>query len=89
MRKWVFFMGKNIYNVCITVNDRDSAYHEVSAHLHEYAKFIRLRVGYPITEYNIAVIFIIIELTNDQLGAFTGNLGQLPSVKVKSNLIKK
>lgn len=82
-------MEKNIFNVCITVHDRNVAYDAVSELLHEFAGFIRLRVGYPITEYNIAVIFVIIELTNDQLGAFTGRLGQLPSVNVKSNLIKK
>jgi len=82
-------MEKNIYNVCITVHNREAVFDEVSGHLHEYAKHIRLRVGYPITEHNIAVIFIIIELTNDQLGAFTGKLGQLSNVNVKSNLIKK
>jgi hypothetical protein len=39
-------------------------------------------------EHNIAVIFIIIELTNDELGAFSGRLGQLRSVKVNSTTLK-
>ncbi len=79
----------NIFNVCITVFDREKAFNDVSSHLHNYAPFIKLRVGYPMPAQNIAVIFLIITLTNDQLGAFTGKLGQIQSVKVKSNLIKK
>jgi len=82
-------MEKNIFSVCITVHERDAVFDEVNSHLHEYAPFIKLRVGYPIPEYHIAVIFVIIELTNDQLGAFTGRLGQIPNVNVKSTLIKK
>ncbi len=82
-------MDKNLYTVYITVSDRNTAYNQVTTHLHQYANSIKLRVGYPITEYDIAIIFVIIELTNDQLGAFTGSLGQLPAVKVKSNLIIK
>ncbi|HPR17162.1 MAG TPA: iron-only hydrogenase system regulator [Candidatus Cloacimonadota bacterium] len=82
-------MERNIYNVCITVHNRDLAFDAVSSHLHEYAPHIRLRVGYPIPEYNMSVIFIVIELSNDELGAFTGKLGQFSSVSVKSTLIKK
>lgn len=82
-------MEKNIYSVCITVHNRNAAYDDVSTHLHKYADCIRLRVGYPISEFSIAVIFLIMELTNDQLGAFTGRLGQFPSVDVKSTMIKK
>ncbi len=39
-------------------------------------------------DQNISIIFIIIQLTNDELGAFTGKLGQITSVNVKSTSLR-
>lgn len=81
-------MDKKFHSLTITVYDRQKAFPHVSELLHSYAKYIHLRVGYPMKEHNVAVIFIIIELTNDELGAFSGRLGQLRSVKVNSTTLK-
>ncbi len=78
----------NFQTVTITVHDRNMAYKQVGEILHKFAEKIELRVGYPLDEHNIAIIFLVIRLTNDELGAFTGRLGQIESVKVKANSIK-
>ncbi|MBO8160211.1 MAG: iron-only hydrogenase system regulator [Thermosipho sp. (in: Bacteria)] len=72
------------YTIDIIINNRNDAYDKVNSLLHQYAKYIKLRVGYPMDKENMAVIFIIFKATNDLLGSFTGKLGQIKSVKVKS-----
>jgi putative iron-only hydrogenase system regulator len=81
-------MKKKIRTVTITVHDRVKSFQQVSTILHDLADSIMLRVGYPMPDQNISIIFIIIQLTNDELGAFTGKLGQLTSVDVKSTSLK-
>lgn len=72
------------YSVDIVIKDRNLAYDKVNELLHTYAKYIKLRVGYPLESENMAVIFVIFKANNDILGGFTGKLGQIKNVKVKS-----
>ncbi|SHH22462.1 TM1266 family iron-only hydrogenase system putative regulator [Thermosipho atlanticus] len=72
------------YTIDIIVHNRDDAYDKVNELLHQFAKYIKLRVGYPLEKENMAVIFLIFKANNDKLGSFTGKLGQIKSVKVKS-----
>lgn len=72
------------YTVDIIVHDRENAYSEVNELLHQYADIIKLRVGYPVPDENIAIVFLIVKTTNDNMGAFTGKLGNIKGVKVKS-----
>jgi len=81
-------MEKKFHTITITIYDRDAAFDKVGELLHDYAGDIHLRVGYPVPEKNTAVIFIIVTLTNDELGALSGKLGQINSVKVKSTTLK-
>ncbi len=81
-------MEKSIRTVTITVHDRESSFSKVSSILHNLADSIVLRVGYPFPDKNVSIIFVIINLTNDELGAFTGKLGQISSVNVKSTSLK-
>ncbi len=81
-------MEKKVRTVTITVHDREKSFQQVSSILHDLADNIMLRVGYPMPDQNISIIFIIIKLTNDELGAFTGKLGQITSVDVKSTSLK-
>lgn len=81
-------MQENIYSITITIHNRNLVYKQVSEILHQFADKIELRVGYPLDEFDIAIIFLVIKLTNDELGAFTGRLGQIRLVKVKANSIK-
>lgn len=82
-------MEKFYHTVVITIYDRDACYRKVGEILHDFADHIQLRVGYPISEDNIAVLFLMMKMTNNEMGAFSGTIGQLQSVKVKTSIIKK
>ena len=74
--------------VTIVVDDIELAFTPVSDLIHSYASHILLRVGYPMKDKNVSVIFLIMELGLDDLGAFSGKLGQIPNVKVKTMTLK-
>jgi len=77
-------MKQKTHVVSIVINDVETAFHPVNELLHQYGDYIKLRVGYPMHERNVSVIFVVLEMTLDEIGAFSGKLGQLESVKVKS-----
>jgi len=77
-------MEPRVHTATVTIYNRNQAYREVGELLHQFADFILLRVGFPMAEKNIAIIFLILQMTTDQLGALTGRLGQIATVKVKS-----
>ncbi len=81
-------MDKKRHIVTIVVNDPERAFQPVSELLHDYASSILLRVGYPMRDKNVSVIFLIMELSLDEMGAFSGKLGQIKSVKVKTITLK-
>ena len=74
--------------VGIVVEDRSQAEH-VNRILSGFGGIIRGRIGIPDQETGHAVIGLIVEGTNDQVGAMTGRLGNLPGVTVKSALTAK
>ena len=76
-------MEERLGFVGIVVEDRERA-EEVNRVLSQYGPIIRGRIGVPDRETGLAVIGIIVEGTNDQVGAMTGRLGNLPGVTVKS-----
>ena len=76
------------HTLTITVYDRDEVYDHVGEMLHAYADKILLRVGYPVPDQNTSIIFIIVKMTSDEIGALSGKLGQISSVKVKSTTLK-
>lgn len=77
-------MEERYYTIDIIVHDRERAYSKVNELLHEFSDVIRLRVGYPVPDDNLAIVFLIVKTTNDKFGAFTGKLGRIAGVKVKS-----
>lgn len=74
--------------VTIVVDDIQHAFHPVSELLHNYAPHILLRVGYPMKDKGVSVIFLVMELSVDAMGAFSGKLGQIGSVNVKTITLK-
>lgn len=78
-------MGKRLGFIGIVVNRKDSV-SEVNRILSGYGYLIRGRIGVPNHENDSAVIGLIIEGTNDDIGALTGKLGNLPGIAVKSAL---
>ena len=81
-------MDMKRYIVTIIIDDIECAYHPVTELLHDYAGRIRLRLGYPMRGKDVSVIFLVIDLTIDEMGAFSGKLGQMNGVRVKSLLLK-
>lgn len=71
--------------VGVVIDDRASV-PAVNNVLSAFAPIIRGRMGVPDQERSEAVICLIVRGTNDQLGAMTGRLGNLPGVQVKSGL---
>ncbi|MCI6376955.1 MAG: iron-only hydrogenase system regulator [Clostridiales bacterium] len=71
--------------VGIVMEDRASA-QAVNEILSCFAHIIRGRMGVPDAQSGEAVIGLIVRGGNDQLGALTGRLGNLPGVQVKSAL---
>jgi len=74
--------------VTIVIDDIETAFHPVTELLHLYAPNILLRVGYPMRDKKVSVIFLVMELSVEAMGAFSGKLGQIRSVKVKSLTLK-
>lgn len=74
--------------VGVVVEDRHRA-EDVNRILSQFGGMIRGRIGIPDQETGLAVIGLIVEGTNDQVGAMTGRLGNLSGVTVKSALTTK
>jgi putative iron-only hydrogenase system regulator len=77
-----------VHVVTIVISNIEDAYHPVTELLHGYASKIKLRVGYPMQDKQASVIFLVMEMNLDEMGAFSGKLGQLKSVKVKTITLK-
>jgi len=74
--------------VGVVVEERRRA-EDVNRILSQFGRIIRGRIGVPDQDSGMAVIGLIVEGTNDQVGAMTGKLGNLSGVTVKSALTAK
>lgn len=74
--------------VGVVVEERHQA-EAVNRVLSKFGDIIRGRIGIPDRETGSAVIGLIVEGTNDQVGAMTGMLGNLQGVTVRSALTNK
>lgn len=72
----------------IIVENREKI-QEVNNILSTFADLIHGRIGVPDHEIGTAVIGLIVEGTNDQMGAMTGKLGNLHGITVKSAMTAK
>lgn len=79
---------KRVGFIGVVLSDRAEAA-EVNLTLGRYARVIRARVGVPDADSSAAVIGLIVEGGNQELGALTAQLGNLRGVEVKSALVKK
>ena len=74
--------------VGVVVEERHQA-EAVNRVLSKFSGIVRGRIGVPDHETGLAVIGLIVEGTNEQVGAMTGMLGNLPGVTVKSALTSR
>lgn len=81
-------MAKRLGFIGIVVERREQA-SRVNALLSEYGDMIHGRIGVPNQEHQLAVIGLVVEGSNERIGALTGKLGNLPGIVVKSALTAK
>lgn len=75
--------------VAVFIENRLEAAPRVNTVLSDFAPIVVGRMGIPYREKNLSVVAIIVDGTNDEVGALTGRLGTIPGVSVKSALRKK
>ena len=75
--------------VAIFVENRLDTAPKVNRILSEYGHIVVGRMGIPYRERNLSVIAVIVDGSNDEIGALTGKLGAIPGVSVKAALRRK
>lgn len=61
---------------------------KINTIISENSNIIISRMGIPYREKQAAIIVLILESTNEEVGAFSGKLGNIPGVTVKSAMLK-
>ena len=75
--------------VAVFIENRLEAAPRVNSVLSDHAAILVGRMGIPYRERNLSVVAVIVDGTNDEIGAMTGKLGAIPGVSVKAALRKK
>jgi putative iron-only hydrogenase system regulator len=73
----------------VFVENRLDTAPKVNQILSEYGRILVGRMGIPYRERNLSVIAVIVDGSNDDIGAMTGKLGAIPGVSVKAALRRK
>lgn len=74
--------------VGIIVYDRDTAHQKLNDILHKFSSIIIGRMGLPYRDRNLSIISLIVDGSTDEIGAMTGQVGQLPDVTIKTGFAK-
>jgi len=74
--------------VAVILKSPDKAFSDFNTLLHEYSGIIVGRMGLPYKERGVSVVSLIVDGTNEEIGAMTGKIGQLPDVSVKTVLTR-
>lgn len=82
-------MEQRLGVIGILVENRDDDAKKINKILSEHSDIIVGRMGIPYRVKNISVISLIVDGSTDEIGAMTGKLGNLKSVKVKTALMTK
>ncbi|OCL27961.1 CopG family transcriptional regulator [Orenia metallireducens] len=77
-------MEKRVAVIGIVISDRIGAAAKVNDILARYGDIIVGRMGLPYQDKGLNIISLIVDGTNDQIGALAGKIGNLQGVKVKS-----
>lgn len=80
-------MEKRMGVISIIVGDRKREAGMVNDIIRKHGDLVLARMGLPCRDRGLSVIALIIEATTNEVGAFTGQLGNISSVKVKSSLV--
>lgn len=82
-------MEKRIGVVGIVVEERNKVNQKLNDILSKFGGNIIGRMGVPSKELGLSVIALIVEGTSDEIGALTGQIGNLSGVTLKSALTSK
>ena len=77
-------MERRIAVVGIIINSREGTAAKVNEVLSQYGDLVVGRMGLPYEDRGLNIISLIVDGTNDQLGALAGKLGNIAGVKVKT-----
>lgn len=80
-------MDKRMGVVSVIVGDRNRDAGMVNDIISRHGELVLARMGVPCRDRGVSVIALIIEATTNEVGSLTGQLGSLPSVRVKSSLV--
>ncbi|MDD4189211.1 MAG: iron-only hydrogenase system regulator [Eubacteriales bacterium] len=80
-------MESRIAVVGIALEDRTKSSQAVNEILGSYGDMIVGRLGIPYRDRNISIISVIVDGSNDEIGALTGKLGNLKGVKTKVSVM--
>ncbi len=67
----------------IVISNREETAKKVNEILSSFGEIIVGRMGIPYKERSISVISVIVDGTNDDIGALTGKLGNISGVRAK------
>lgn len=81
-------MEKRLGVIAILVTSKESI-QLLNKILSQFSDIILGRTGLPLKDKKVHIISLIIEGTTDQIGAFTGKIGRLSGIQVKSMLTKQ
>lgn len=81
-------MEKQIGVIVIIVKQREQVAPQVNDILTRFGGIIVGRMGFPYEKRGLNIINLVVDGTNDQIGALTGKLGQIKNVTVKTALAK-
>ena len=81
-------MEERIGFIGIVIEDLAQA-SRVNQVISQYQHIVTGRIGVPDHERDMAVIGLLVKGGDDSVGAFTGKLGNIPGVQVKSAMTKK
>jgi len=81
-------MEKHLGAVVVIVKQREEAAPRVNEILTHFGDIIVARMGFPYEKRGVNIITLIVDGTNDEIGALTGKLGMFKSVTVKTTLAK-
>lgn len=81
MKKRVGFIG-------IIIEKREGVVDRVNSIISDFGETVVSRMGVPYREKGVSVITIVVDTDSDTMGAFTGRLGSIEGVTIKSALMK-
>ena len=74
--------------IAIIIKKRAATAPRVNEVLTQFGSIIVGRMGLPHHKRDLNIITLIVDATNEQIGALTGKLGMIKDVTVKSTLAK-